>query len=600
MQPYVLSLLHFNLQYCAGGLEGLFSVDWPSDEVSVEDQIIVESFEPVLGLLEAHPDWQMDLELQAYMVEVLALRHPDTLDRLRVLAHAGQVELVSFHYSDQLWTAFPPRDQEASLALVAEIFRAYDLPLSPVVFTQEGQFGPGMLSRMPAFGYTIAVLPHNLGEYAWGTGVAPMYDAGGGVTVLAGGTGGTGDGWELRWHFLNDGELYATNNMNCYLGPAFLADPEALAAREAELEAQVADGAKIVSIGSFVAAVDPPVTPLPPLPDGTWQPDDTDNLWRWMGGAGLWGADESDNGVRTTNMAARHVVAAAEQVPGVDAAGLRDAWKEVLLAEVSDATGWNPYPTEVAYALDHSEAAVAAAVEAIRAPCTDARATGVVVDLTTGDLDWDGALPDAGGTATDPALVLGFGDRVPTETWTRLADDLVAVDLDFGADPGPAEVVFPWDAAEIVTIPAMVETPLHLGPADVVADPLGIALPTGLLRLSEGRWLLEDTRVTHLAALLSWSAGTIRFRDDTAADTSTRWRFLIFDGSEADAVALALATNVYPAVALDCPAGTEVAPPAEGCGCAGLPGQALLVPVGGFIASWLRRRRGGAATERSG
>jgi len=69
-----MALLHYNLQYCAGGLEGMAddlgidSGDYDWSEQAIEDQTIVESLVPVLDLLEAHPDWTMTLEMQGYML----------------------------------------------------------------------------------------------------------------------------------------------------------------------------------------------------------------------------------------------------------------------------------------------------------------------------------------------------------------------------------------------------------------------------------------------------------------------------------------------------------------------------------------------------
>jgi uncharacterized protein (DUF2249 family) len=158
-------------------------------------------------MLERHPTWSMDIELQAYMIEVLAERHSDVLDRLRALAESGQVELVSFHYSDQLWTAYPARDQAFSLDETRRVFSEHDLPLSRVVFSQEGQMGPGALLRMGEWGYDIAILPHNLAEHI--AGAEPthaLWDAGG-VTVIMGGTGEATEAWSMGWHFMDDGEL---------------------------------------------------------------------------------------------------------------------------------------------------------------------------------------------------------------------------------------------------------------------------------------------------------------------------------------------------------------------------------------------------------
>src|SRR4051794_30443475 len=55
-----LAMMHFNIQYVAGGMVGF----WPNPDPVLdqtqeanEDQIITESFEPVLDLFLAHPKW---------------------------------------------------------------------------------------------------------------------------------------------------------------------------------------------------------------------------------------------------------------------------------------------------------------------------------------------------------------------------------------------------------------------------------------------------------------------------------------------------------------------------------------------------------------
>lgn len=607
-QVYVLSLLHFNLQYCAGGLEGLLQ-DWPADDASLQDQIVEESFVPVLAMLEAHPTWQMDLELQAYMVEVLAERHPDTLDRLRALADSGQVELVSWHWSDQLWTAFPWRDQEASLRLTREVFEAHGLPLSDVVFTQEGQFGQGMLERMPAYGYRTAVLPKNLAEHMWGAEpTLPLFRYGDDVLVVPGGTWANdpGGAFQVQWHFLDDGELYATGDMNCYLGSAFVHDPEAVAAQEADLAAREAAGARIVSVGTYAAEVAGLATePLPPVFDGTWQPDDTDNLHLWMGGGGLWVATEDDNGVRTANVRTSLAIAAASAVPGADADLIDAAWREALLGEVSDASGWNPYTTEVEYGFEHAALGADLAAEALAAPCADAGASAVQVDLATGDVVWDP--PDAAtvGDVVDPVLagVVATG-RGAEIAWRSTADaDVFALDVAFGPGDEHVAVAFPWDAAQVATIPALMDEVVALDAATLPPDPLGLPLPSGLARLAEGVWLVKDTRQVHLAGLFSRSAGTLSFVDETRPeDADQSWRFLVVLGDEARAVEVAKATNESPVVTLSCPPPAldddETTrfddPPAEGCGCVAAPGDRAGVALGGLalaLAALAARRR---------
>ena len=153
---FALAMMHFNVQYVAGGLKGFFSTPDPTidlDAEQVEDAIIRESFEPVLDLFLAHPSWATNVELQGYMLDVMAARHSDVLDKLRTLAKAGQIEVVSFHYSDQLFLAYPHQDWERSVALDQATFAKHDIPLGKAVFCQEGQAGIGQASAMAAHGY---------------------------------------------------------------------------------------------------------------------------------------------------------------------------------------------------------------------------------------------------------------------------------------------------------------------------------------------------------------------------------------------------------------------------------------------------------------
>ena len=143
---YALALFHFNIQYVAGGLIGLFNeplqpwmTGWEVSAEDLEDQIVTESFEPILDLYLSHPGWGVDIELQGYFIEVLAERHPQVLEKLRTLVLSGQGELVSFHYSDQLFIAYSREDLERSQAVNRDVFERYDIPLSGTVFCQEGQ-----------------------------------------------------------------------------------------------------------------------------------------------------------------------------------------------------------------------------------------------------------------------------------------------------------------------------------------------------------------------------------------------------------------------------------------------------------------------------
>ena len=105
---YSLSMMHFNVQYVAGGLFGFFSTPNPVLDLSaeeVEDSIVTQSLAPTLDLFVAHPTWGLDVEMQGYFLDVLAARHPAVLDELRALAKSGQVEVVSL---SPRYAALPP------------------------------------------------------------------------------------------------------------------------------------------------------------------------------------------------------------------------------------------------------------------------------------------------------------------------------------------------------------------------------------------------------------------------------------------------------------------------------------------------------------
>ncbi|MCK7482831.1 MAG: hypothetical protein M0C28_41205 [Candidatus Moduliflexus flocculans] len=71
-QRFSLSMFHFNVQYVPGGTTGFLGDD-PNPAFALDDEqvqdIITESFEPVLDLFLAHPDWKVTLEMQGLMVE---------------------------------------------------------------------------------------------------------------------------------------------------------------------------------------------------------------------------------------------------------------------------------------------------------------------------------------------------------------------------------------------------------------------------------------------------------------------------------------------------------------------------------------------------
>ncbi len=369
-----VAVYHFNVQYVAGGLrgfpDGTIVEKFDSDETEVEDWIVRQGLEPVLDLYLAHPSFKADVELQAYTLEVIAQRHPDVLEKMRMLAGRGQVDFDSFHYSDQLYVAYPKKDLETSLDLVRAIFDRTCLPLGRSIFAQEGQFAGGQLAIAAARGYAVSVLPKNLFKYQFGDGAAAenvLFSdprAPDHAVILGGQDWNTPD-LQLHWTFMDDGEIaFSKSNLNPYFGTDYAVDPALIAERVAELSELEAQGWVHATIAEAVAAMrDRGIrpAPLPDVLDGTWQPKDTKNLFRWMGGSGLFRNTEKDSDLLAAIWRARSAAERAERSFSAPSErirrGLEAAWREVLLAEVSDSTGWNPFVNEVRYSEAQAEKA---------------------------------------------------------------------------------------------------------------------------------------------------------------------------------------------------------------------------------------------------
>lgn len=559
---YALGVFHFNVQYVAGGMVGYWAVPNPAidlDAEQIEDLIIQESLAPVIDLYEKHPTWGVDIEMQGYMLDVLSDRHPAVLDKIRTLAKAGQIDIVSFHYSDQLYIAYPQEDWERSQKLTADTFAKYDVPLSRTVFCQEGQAGAALAGAMKKAGYRNLVWPKNLWIYQHGDfQAAPLYRFGDGF-VVAGSKGvsyqqGMTD-ISVTWTFLDDGELLATNDLNPYFPDLFKHRPEAVAAYEAGLVDLETQGFRIATVDQYVEAVKDKVTPtdLPPLLDGTWQPNSTDGVLRWLGGGGIWFADERDNEVRTLGALAHRELVAAETAAsqaGLDAqAALAGAWRLLFLGQVTDASGINPFRGEVEYGIAHLTEALRIARDVIREAKEKMGYAQATIDPMAGTFSEGDALGEMDISIQNApiALMLDGGDRSVKQSWIKLGEGKHQVNIEFSPGDSPnLRVGFPgMGAGDFTTTRALDDlTPVTFSRGDYVFDHFYLALPTGLISLGPNLFVIKDQGFSHIAAQIVPQSGDIVFTDDTAKPAeSVYWRFILLEASPDQAVKEAMAIN---------------------------------------------------------
>ena len=572
-----LAVYHFNIQYVAGGIDDFLGASATEEEV--EDAIIREGFEPLVALFERHPDWGASFEMQGLMLEIMALRHPDVARRFQKLVRRGQVDLLSFHWSDQLVTAYTRQDMLWSWAENKRVTDALCIPRAPAHFLQEGQYGPGLSAFAQEMEGATMILPRNLLKMHVGDPPpAGLIFENDGYRVLVTNGHATPD-LTLGWSFVDDGELLATHKLNPYIWDSYKYDAEYLKAEyEDKLQAMVDDGWIIAPVSHYLKVLaDRAVAPTvidPPVMDGSWQPRDSDNMHIWMGGKGQVPGDERDNAILTGNVRARQALVAVShliesaQTAGVDTAAA-EAWhhravRELLKAECSDTTGWRPLGTEIRYGLEHGAEALRIAQEvgswllaAMGHPA------GGWVDAESGEIRSEAptapmrtplpAAPD------DLAAVAVASKRPVTLEWTDVGGEYVELAVVIpatdkrtvgAAEPPEVELTLPLLHDAIVYSPALAEGSVRTFPLAAYAfaqdhKDFAIPLPNGLLGIGPEWTLVLDQQTVHLAALLE--PGAVRFLDQTfPSDEGTTWRFRFYAAPAVEVLERANRLNLFP------------------------------------------------------
>jgi hypothetical protein len=604
---FALTMFHWNIQYVAGGLIGeykgetisicgtMFGDDsycegWTDD--ALNDWIIRISFMPVLDMYLAHPDWRVTFEIPGLMIQAITERHPDVLAKLQCAANSGQVEIVSFHWSDQLFLAFPSRDLQWSLELNREVFEEAAIPVSKIVFNQEGQSGLGKHRFMADNGFEVDVMSSNLYKYVQqadsASGVWPVYESTGPgtdkpVLVVVGGGVDPAAGIEVAWPFFDDGEVLATPG-NPYFAPVTpVHDAGVLADYEEELQALADGGYLITTITDYIARLDNlGITPQPLLPigDSTWQPTSTDGISRWLGRMGTIGYSlhEQDNYIRTDNYKASTCLGAAAQLAefatgeGTDVTAefeLIDAgYLDLIRAEVSDATGINPWLGEWVYGETYNASA--------KAKCN--QAAGQIVtkmgkEFVTVDLDNETVTVGANEYPVFDFLEISDEDRPINVTATgssrnveinwRLDEDIYKITVAIGPSDDPTGEVrekrtvtleFPRFDEVLRYSPGLVEDAVVSQPFaefSFQTEQVYLPLANGLIGLGDDWWLIKRCSKVHLAARVSVvpESAVVQFIDETIPpEGNVTWEFFLLQGSVDDALGFARIMNTNPTV----------------------------------------------------
>jgi hypothetical protein len=500
--------------------------------------------------------------MQGYAIEVLAREHPDVLSLLKKLVGRGQIELVMAHYSDQLFIGYPALDLQRSISLSDEALSKVGLQRSKVFFGQEFQYSPGLAAALHGK-YDVVVTSSDPNSWYIGE-TAPVVNVGyGGDTINALIGGGQKDlaGMEWRIAFLDDGEEFNTKDYNS----DFFRLPSQEKENMDKYKKLLQDGYKFVTVTELVHRIkkDPGYTApaYPFVPEGTWHMK-VCGPFMWMGRqrSGV----ETDGITRALSYQARGEVMRTEALidhaarQGKDVSELKEllkeAWQHLLLSEVSDSSGWDPWLVEVQYT-DNEVATTRKLLQTILEQLWKMMAMtgqGWVIDTGTGTVtDSVTHLPAVPKSA---ALPVGFSVKALSYTvkTEQINDSLYHMDVEcLRPADGAVEIQFDTAPDGLQYSAACGESARVTIPAGYPHDP-AFALANGFIYLNNGYSLVKDCTVEHLAATWKVNDRKLVFREELReGNASMHMRFYLVKGPAVMGLRFANRLNTWPSYQME-------------------------------------------------
>jgi hypothetical protein len=543
-EKYAIGMFHFNLQYVAG-------------DYRIERKIIRNSVYPVLQFFEKNPQYKADIEIQGYAIETLAEEHPHVLTLLKKLVNKGQIELVIAHYSDQFFIAYPASDLQKSIEISDQILKDHGLKRSRVFFSQEIQWTPAFASVLKDQ-YDLIVTssdPHS--HYRGST--LPLVNIAYGKDQIMGIIGAGEkklDGLMWDFSFLDDGEVFNTLDYRS----DFNLVPEQEKQSVDNFKRLEKEGYKFVTMSELAKKIKGSkgykIPDYPFVPEGTWNMS-VCGPYMWMGRqrSGV----EKDGITRALSYQLRGVLMMTEKLvdyaasKGIEVGKLKklilEAWKHLLLSEVSDSSGWTPKLVEVQY----TENEVANAEQAIREVLNDLKdllpMDGRDYLVSTKSGKTEPANSSTTGTSTVSTLPIPF--TVRAEKWEtsvrKINENLFSLDIRAKrpAD-GAVEISFDTPAKGLYYSAGSGEHIAVELPADLKNNP-ALSLSNGFIYLNSGYSLIKDCSVEHLAATWKMKEQKLVFREELNKNNpEMNMRFYLLKGGVNDGLELANKLNTWP------------------------------------------------------
>jgi len=543
-RKYAISMFHYNLQYVAG-------------DYKIENRIIKESFYPALKFFEKNPKYKVDFEIQGYAIEVLAEEYPEIFKLFKKLINRGQIELVIAHYSDQFFIAYPALDLEKSIQISDKILAKYGMKRSKVFFAQEIQWTPAYASVLKNTHDLVVTSSDPHGYYRGKT--LPLVNVKYGNDQILG-LIGAGEkklkNIEWTYAFLDDGEVFNSLDYRS----DFYRVPEQEAKSIAEYRRLQKEGFEFVTMSELATIIkNDPDYKIPDyqfVPEGTWNMS-VCGPFMWMGRqrSGI----ETDGITRSLSYEVRGKVLAAEalinraKTSGADVAEmekwLNDAWKHLLLSEVSDASGWTPWLVEVQYTANE-----VAKVENLLGKIFIKLKENVLADekillvnISDRKIEEAGNIP--GLQLSDSYLPVQYSVRADSYNAKikEVVPNLYRLDIEaFRPEDGAVEISFNTAKDGLQYSAGAGEDIAVKIPVDLKHDP-AFTLSNGFIDLGTGYCLVKDCSVEHIAATWRQQEQKLVFREElNPKNPKMNMRFYVIKGDARTALEFANRLNTRP------------------------------------------------------
>jgi hypothetical protein len=370
--------------------------------------------------------------------------------------------------------------------------------------------------------------------------------------VLLHKTNGNVNGIDYHWAYASDGETantYAYENNFRYDSSKEQNHEERL--RKIETEHQ------FVFISEFVAMLrekNVEREKIPVIPEATWDMQKCKGVWRWMGDNI---ADyEDDAFVRAYTYRARQEALVAETLlkksseKGIDVSDeermLLNIWKQILLAEVSDSTGWFPWEIEVKESVRLTDLALKSLDNVIAELKVKLgyHNTLLKVDPSKNTISEVSSIEEPK-LASMPTLHVTVKGG-PYQINCTKGEFGVTINIKmFLEKKSTVEIRFPAEHS-IMYSPSLAEnTLITLNPSDIHENPY-LPLSNGLVVINGSKAIIKHCAERHMAML--WNRGKYIIFKETAVSGNLTYSFTYVEAAvyHFNFVDIANSINVYP------------------------------------------------------